>query len=320
MLAQHLETFAKLENKSKGIISDSIHLDFNKHKGHIVIGGLVHGNEVGSLPGILQIIQNLVDKKISYGGKISFFLGNKRASIENKRFLEEDLNRSFSFSENKIKSYEKQRAEEIKKLLNTCDLFLDFHQTNKPCLEPFYIFAMHSISYSWARAIGCCKIFVTRRANTPYSSEGMCSDEYVRTLNKPGITLELGQQGFFTNATNTCKQAIINSMQLMDLVHLKKRHIQNLARKKNELKILQMIYSEKFKTKQSKLVKEFINLEKVTNGQLIGEFKQGQDFYAPQDGYILFPQYPMRDENGFVIETLPSHIYTLAKDSNRLLK
>ncbi|WGL59644.1 succinylglutamate desuccinylase/aspartoacylase family protein [Pigmentibacter sp. JX0631] len=320
MLTQYLETFEKLEKRSKGIINDCIHLDFKSHNGHIVIGSIVHGNETGSLPGVLQVIQNLIDKKIKYGGKISFFLGNKKASLENKRFIEDDLNRSFSPLENNKKSSEKNRAEEIKKLLNTCDLFLDFHQTNKPCLEPFYIFTMHSISYSWARAIGCCNIFVTRRSNTPYSAEGMCSDEYVRLLNKPGLTLELGQQGISEKATNTCKLAIINSMQLMDLIQLKKRCIHNLARKKNELNILQIIYSEKFKTQQTKLVKEFINLEKVTKGQLLGAFLPGQDFYAPQDGYILFPQYPMRDEKGIVIETLPSHIYTLTKQANRLLK
>ncbi len=196
MIEHYLEAFKSIERRFPANLNDCIHLDFKQHSGHIVIGCIIHGNEVGSLPGVIKTIQKLIDKKISYGGKISFFLGNKEAALQNKRFIDHDLNRCFALQETKPFSHEKKRALELKNLLNTADVFIDFHQTTRPCLESFYIFAMHKQSYLWARAIACSRIFVTRRSTKPYSTEGMCSDEYVRALNKVLLLFLLQKYGY----------------------------------------------------------------------------------------------------------------------------
>ena len=95
MLTDLIRQFENHEKKHPGIIPDSVFFDFGNHDGHISISSIIHGNEVGSLPAILKLIDHLITKKIKYEGKISFILGNKKASFENKRYLQHDLNRSF---------------------------------------------------------------------------------------------------------------------------------------------------------------------------------------------------------------------------------
>lgn len=314
MLKEFIRQFEHFEKKHPGIIPDSVHFDFGNHTGHIAIASVVHGNEVGSIPAVLKVIQKLDSHEIKYGGKISFILGNKQACFENKRFLKDDLNRSFGNFNHLNNSPEKQRANEIKKILNIADVFLDFHQTTMPCHDPFYIFAMHLQSYLWARAIGNSKIFVTRKKNKPYSREGICSDEYMRSLDKPGITLELGEQGFNLNSELTCLRAIKKSLWIMDQIQLRKKTLNSLAHKNSDFKFLSIKYSEKFFNHKMYLFKDFFNLQKIEKNKKMGCYENDNFFYSPFEGYLLFPQYPARDENEFIIDPLPTYIYALATE------
>ena len=72
------------------------HHDGGARGTHIVVGSIVHGNEVGSLPAIVEVAERLAAGDIDYGGRMTFFLGNPEASRENVRFLESDLNRVFT--------------------------------------------------------------------------------------------------------------------------------------------------------------------------------------------------------------------------------
>jgi succinylglutamate desuccinylase len=314
VIKEYLTQFEKLEKKHPGLIPDSISFDFGNHKGHIAFSSIVHGNEIGSLPSILKIANMLASKEIIYEGKVTFFLGNKFASLQNKRFLEFDLNRSFGSSPVHELSLEGKRAFEIKKILNKADVYIDFHQTRMPCIEPFYIFAMHENSYLWARAIGNSNIFVTRSAKKAFSPEGMCSDEYMRSLNKAGITLELGEQGFHSNADFICFNAIKKALWIMDQIYIKKRNLKSLSHKNKDFTFLEIIHSEKFLHSGKKLVEGFINLQWIKKNIPMGINYGGKIFYSPSDGYILFPQYPQRNEKGSVMEDLPTYIYTLASE------
>jgi succinylglutamate desuccinylase len=312
MLTDLIRQFENHEKKHPGIIPDSVFFDFGNHDGHISISSIIHGNEVGSLPAILKLIDHLITKKIRYEGKISFILGNKKASLENKRYLQDDLNRSFGKNLDYKNSIEKQRAFEIKKILDISDVFIDFHQTTMPCKEPFYIFAMHQESYLWARAIGNSKYFVTRKSNKPYSQEGMCSDEYMRSLNKPGITLELGEQGFHKNSEIVCYRAIKKALYVMDEIFLKKKSLNALAKKNQDFQFLSIKHNEMFANDKIKLVNGLFNLQKIEKNKIMGTLENGKYFYSPLEGYVLFPQYPKRNEKEFVIDPLPPYIYTLA--------
>jgi succinylglutamate desuccinylase len=318
VIKKYISQFEALEKKYPGLIPDSICFNFGNHNGHIAFSSIIHGNEIGSLPSILKIATMLSTKELIYKGTVSFFLGNKLACLQNKRFLDFDLNRSFGNSLVNEETLEGKRAFDIKKILNQVDVYIDFHQTTMPCKEPFYIFAMHEKSYLWARAIRNSNIFITRKAKKPYSPEGMCSDEYMRTLNKAGITLELGEQGFHKNAELICFRAIKKALWTMDQIYIKKMSLKDLAHKNNDFIFLEIKHSEEFLHAGKALLEGFFNLQKIKKNSPMGVSQAGKVFYSPFDGYILFPQYPERNEKGFVMEALPTYIYTLASEIQKL--
>lgn len=318
MIKEYISQFEKLEKKHPGLIPDSLFFDFGNHNGHIAFSSIIHGNETGSLPSFLKIANMLSQKELSYHGKVSFFLGNKHAGLQNKRFIKFDLNRCFQSSPEKENSPEGKRACEIKKILNQADAYVDFHQTTMPCKEPFYIFANHEKSYLWARAIGNSNIFVTRKAKKAFSPEGMCSDEYMRSLNKPGITLELGEQGFYKSSETLCFHAIKKALWLMDQIYLRKKNLHHLSHKNKDFIFMEIKHSEKFLQPGKKLLESFINLQKIEKNSPLGTNQEGKIFVSPLSGYLLFPQYPQRDEKGFVTEPLPTYIYVLATEIHKL--
>ena len=64
-VAYYLNEFQKYEKKYGNGIPYSITINKGKHSGHIIFSSLVHGNEVGSLPGILKCIDDVITNKIT---------------------------------------------------------------------------------------------------------------------------------------------------------------------------------------------------------------------------------------------------------------
>jgi succinylglutamate desuccinylase len=286
-----LSQFSHFEKRFPGPIPNSVTFSFSGHKGHVLFGSLVHGNEVGSLPGILFMISQLAEGKLKYGGQVTFFLGNVKAALENKRYLDYDLNRSFGRSAVNQETRERKRAQELMTLIDQADIFLDFHQTNRPSLFPFYIFSMHALSFYWAQSIGVGKAFVTRKPGSTFSTSGMCSDEYARNLNKAGITLELGEKGFQDQAAKFTITAVRRTLKCADLVFTQSNKIENLCHKNESFEFYSTIYAEQFEGKNKILASGISNFDELKAGQVIGKHADGGDLVCPQDGAILFPKY-----------------------------
>lgn len=311
ILNKNLQEFAKIESQFPGSIPDSITFDFQKHKGHVVFGSIVHGNEVGSLPGLLKIIRKIILGQIAYGGKVTFFLGNKKAALQKTRFIDYDLNRSFGYFSKETNSGERIRALEIMKILQTADVFLDYHQTNRPCAWPFYIFSMHKESYFWSQAAGIATAFVTRKQGTSFSQAGMTSDEFMRSLNKAGITLELGEQGFHPQAEYATYTATLRTLKNMDKVFNNIRSIELLCKKNKQFDFYETIYQEPFNNPKKILNHGFHNFAFIKAGQIVGKNEDGSPLVCKQEGYILFPKYLNYNEKGEPISPIPGELFVL---------
>jgi len=305
----HIDQFLKFEKMSPGSIPFSVSFDFKKHKGHVVFGFIVHGNEVGPLAALTQAIVNLFEQKLNYGGKVTFFLGNVPAAQKNVRFVEADLNRSFGSSQ--TQSQERKRACEIMTLLQTCDVFFDFHQTIMPSYFPFYIFPMHEKSYLWARAAGTAQSFVTRKMGQPLSALGMCTDEFVRSLDKVGVTVELGEQGFRPECELLANQIIRRTLHNADKVFLRNVPIKKLAQKNEDFRFFSVRHRESFGHPLKRLNPGFCNFHKVTRGMVLGADEKGNPLECAQDGFLLFPKYPVRNEKNEAVLPLPGELFVI---------
>ena len=89
----------------------------------LVIGGM-HGNEPLG-PSVVALFQQKPLKNIDV------VLANQPAIRQNRRFVQQDLNRSFPGNAGS-KAYEPRRAAELLQLSKKYDLVLDFHNTHCP--------------------------------------------------------------------------------------------------------------------------------------------------------------------------------------------
>lgn len=271
----------------------------------MVIGAIVHGDEVGSLPAILDLIDALNSGTIQYGGKVTIFLGNPEASLADRRFLEADLNRVFI--DDPPDCHEGRRARELKPILDAADVFLDLHQTILHTDRPFYIFPFAAEGWRWARAIGGARSWVTRAPDATFSSGTCCADEYVRARNRPGLTLELGQKGLSTEAADRARYALTRLLALADAVGTNPDALTARADAEPALDLWHTTLRQPFDQPTLRLRPGLTNFAAVRAGDNLAA-DGTPEILAPQDGRLLFPKYPDYQADGRVVEPRPGEI------------
>ena len=279
--------------------------DGGRHGYHVVFSSMIHGNEVGSLPGLVQVMEALATGELDYGGRVSFFVGNPEAGRLGKRFLDADLNRVFL--ERSGPEHEVIRAREIMPVLEDCDLYVDFHQTILATATPFYIMVWREDLWHWARAIGATSAWVTSAPGQSFSPGTRCADEYVRFLGRPALTIELSQAGFEQEAASLAARSITRTLGLVDQLQAGAA-LDELAAAQPELTFYETVHREPFASPRCALRPGLTNFQDCEEGQLLSG--DGSPMIrAPRDGKLLFPKYPDRDAGGEAIAPYPRQIF-----------
>ena len=305
-LARLLQEFERRKKTGPFEYSWAHHHDGGHHQTHIVFGCMIHGNEFGSLPAAVRLVQALTDGSLKFGGRLTIFIGNPEAALENRRYLEADLNRVFL--DTGKDQHEHRRAQAIMPILKSADVFLDFHQTILNTTQPFYIFPWHTQGWLWARAIQGTNVWVTRDPKKTFSSGSQCSDEYVTNLGRPGMTLELSQKGFSDAAESLCWNAMLRTLNTAD-AQAAATPLRLLAERQPELKFLTTTFAERFDTPNKALLPGLINFQQVRQGQML-HAAGSPEITVPENGLVLFPKYPERDGTA-AIAPWPNELYRL---------
>lgn len=284
-----------------------VHHVGGQHDTHLVVGSMVHGDEVGSLPAVVAICEALAAGSLTFGGTLTCFVGNPEAGLKGQRFLEDDLNRVFV--QDPPDSHEGRRARQLKPILDDADLFLDLHQTILATRHPFWIFPFQLHGWRWARAIRGAEMWVTRHPGTAFSSGTMCADEYVRVRGLPGMTLELGEKGFDNGAEARAEAAILNLLALADAIAAGDTTLEAAAEAQPELTFLQTTHREPFADDTLALREGLVNFEAVTEGELLSA-PGTPELRAPDGGWVLFPKYPPVVDGAYK-KPLPGEIYRI---------
>jgi succinylglutamate desuccinylase len=306
-----LGQFRQLETSHGTDVPWTLRYDFGGHTKHIVFASIIHGNETGSLPALIHLARELSSQPHAYKGRVTFILGNVEAAIQNKRFLEADLNRVFG--KESPPSLERTRAQELMPLLRDADLFIDFHQTILDSHQPFYIFPFHEPLYQWARLLGGADILVTRAPGQSFSRDKVCADEYVRQNGHIGFTIEMGRMGLtdiaYDTTTKVIRRALDALQQSSDALDVGSLIKPN---EHPELQCFETSFRQKFAHPAMSLRDGLINFERVKKGEHLGLADDtNRALLAATDGFLLFPKYPLRDTQGHAQEPRPIDIYHL---------
>lgn len=275
------------------------------------LGCLVHGNEVGGLRVINQVLEELIKGGICLcPGGLGLFWGNIEAGKEGKRFLERDLNRSFSLGgqNSGFASLEAKRARELEKLLSQTRYFLDFHQTIVPAKHPFFIFPYNKECLELASYLDPRAIIVTH-CNGGFSADGAGSDGFVQAKGGIGLSLELGQIGWLSGIDYgvSLAKAAIEGLGSLESGGLKSA----------DLQIFEIFHSISRPAKSRALLLPGLeNFSPVQKGDRLGVFidenKEETSIYAQETGFLLFPKY----EEKLPFEKLSSEIVRIVQKTD----
>ena len=314
---EYLHRFFKYGHADRGFPLYQYNGGINPYTIHL--SGIIHGNEVGSLPTLLGVIEDLETGTIQFGGKVNITLGNPEASKLNRRFIDADLNRLFLYNQptEHQDTHEGKRARAMMPILEECDLILDLHQTMLASEMPFYIFPNTPISIAIAEAIGGTNAYIDATP-TEDAPKYQCADEFVWRQRKPALTLELGEVGFHQSANQASSTAVHNLLNLFDTLIRNEYATEDTdtmlsviqSQRTQSLSWYKTVHRQPYSSAELRLKPGIINFYPVQKGEPLNT--DGSPLMmAPCDGRILFPKYPRRDERGIICEALPKEIYRI---------
>lgn len=282
---------------------------------HVVFSAIVHGVEVGPLPALVELAERFAAGHERFTGTVTFLLGNVAAARQGKRLIDHDLNRVFH--PDAPASCERERGLEMMKVLDCADVYVDFHQTREPCENPFFTFEFDWLSYQWARISGAADRFVTRRPGVSFSPGEVCTDEYVRNRGCAGLTAEMGAKGFSPQVTQKTLASMRRVIAAAEALLRGGRTLAELARRWEPPQIHIVAHKEGFWNPELKLNLGLHNFTAIRAGQVIGVGPESQPLLAPTSGYMLFPRYPDRDDDGKAVAPYSDELYRLVKPINQ---
>ncbi len=202
----------------------------------------MHGNEIYGL----EVVKRLP-------ASIPFFIANKEALSENRRYLDVDLNRCFPGSENGNR--EERIAHNLKLRLKDFDYVIDLHSTSNDCPIFGIVTNVNKEKIEFAKRLGLKKLVIIGRG----FGNGAALIDHV----KCGISLEVGSHLRRENVDEAYKL------------------IMNFLEGKNRSEGLEIyeVTNKVMKTAKRVLIDNF---EDVKKGQLISSDENNKQ-YASED-------------------------------------
>jgi len=258
---------------------------------HVVIGVMVHGNEYGTLPAAVRLIEALERGTVRWTGPVTLFVGNPEAGLAERRYLDFDLNRAWSFQA-EHRGREVERAHQLRPLLDSADLFLDLHQTLLESRSAFWTFPWSPIFGHWARILGTAPVGITRPSGQVFATAGLkCIDEYVRDRGRPGFTVELGQKGFDPAQADNALRTMLTLLETQERIDLGHSTLESESESGSPVRWFQTVHREPWGDPDRRLRPGLSTWTPVRAGEDLSA-DASPPILSPVDGALLFPKYP----------------------------
>ncbi len=240
----------------------------------VILNILTHGDETVGLK-VAKEIQKLRITK----GELIVHRANKLAYTRRKRFIDQDLNRSFPGDAKG--NHEQRLAHKIFPLIKSADIVIDIHSTTSGLKDALIVTRVNKAVREYVEVIAPRYLLYMRATrNNALMSEA-----------KVGIAFEYG-----SNADKEALREINNGIKRL-LSHL--GMIEEKTPKKKRKVTWLDVYSMVSKKEGAKLLKSVKNYKLIMKGTAYGSFK-GEDIRAAQDFYpILFGEKNYNDMFGF---------------------
>ena len=287
----------------------------------IVFGGM-HGNEPAGVKAIDMMgkmleVEPITNPEFKYSGSFLGLIGNVQAFDSNQRFIDYDLNRSWT-AENLaiVMSHDEDQLTnellEIKQILKVVNDTIDEIKPSKVIILDLHTTSSYGGIFSIVTDDPeSLKIAVELHAPVVKGMlEGIkgtslhyFTEEFFGVDMVP-VTFESGQHTE-QMSVNRAIAAITNCMRTIGSVspnHVENQHDDLLIQHSKDLpKVSRLIFKHSIEEGDSFRMKEgFKNFQRVVKDEVLGYDKQGE-ITAPEDALILMPLYQKQGEDGYFL-------------------
>ena len=269
----------------------------------------VHGNEPSGVKALKKVFSELEKTKPKINGRIVGVLGNKAALEKDQRYIDEDLNRTWTEDNVKNQDPESQEQREMHEIIEVLEqfpkedytkrYFLDCHTTSSDSL-PYISVQEVNDNDPWAHRF---PTYIVRGfSDIIYGA----IDHYMSRTGLTGFVFEAGQHTSKASIENhegiiwlAIKEANgLDVSQLSCYPECVERFTEKNAPSQKTFKIT---YRHEIKKGDNfKMEPGFKNFQKIKKGQLLAT-SNGKDIQSEWNAYIFMPLYQSQGNDGFFI-------------------
>ena len=268
----------------------------------------IHGNEPSGVIALQKVFKILNAEKPKIAGSIVGVSGNRKALMNDVRYIDEDLNRTWTvenIASRKQDSHEKREMFEIIEVLKSYPesehpkrYFLDCHTTSADS-EPYISVQAKNDNDAWAHK------FPTHIIRGFSDIVLGCIDHYESRIGMTGFVFEGGQHQSKTSEVNhggMIWQAIQNACGLdLNQLNAFPHAAKLLEEKRKSRKTFEIEHRHGLQdTDDFEMEPNFSNFQKIEKGQLLAT-KNGKPIYSEWDAHIFMPLYQKQGNDGFFV-------------------
>lgn len=286
----------KLEGKNKGIT--------------VVVFAGIHGNENSGIFALQEVFKNIESLEIN--GAVYGVSGNLKALEKNKRFIDEDLNRIWTFENLERLIRKKELNTEEKEQSELFDL-LNIIISSNP--GPFYFIDLHTTSSKTIPFITINDALINRRFSKQFPVPIVLGIEeylngplltYINQLGYVSIGFESGQHDELNSISNHISflylaLAYTRVLNKENISNLSEHYNKLLLASNNQSEIYEVVHLHKIlRNEVFKMKNGFTSFQPIKKGLLLATCN-GKDIKAEQKGILFMPLYQEIGEDGFFI-------------------
>lgn len=275
----------------------------------LFITAAVHGNEPSGVEALKRVFTALENTKPKINGCIVGVLGNKLALEKNVRYIDEDLNRTWTednISQHKKETSEQRETLEIIEVLEQFPeakfskrYFMDCHTTSSDSL-PYVSVQLVNDNNKWAQNFPT--YIVQGFSDIVYGA----IDHYLSRIGLTGFTFEAGQH---TNKNSTENHEGMMWLALKEACDLDLTQIPQYplcvekfsVKNAPDQKTFRIIYRHGLEENDTfKMKSGFKNFQKIYKGDLIA-LQNGKKIKSQWDARIFMPLYQSQGNDGFFV-------------------
>jgi succinylglutamate desuccinylase len=267
----------------------------------------IHGNEASGIKALRRVLKALDEREVKLKGTLLGVAGNIGALGENKRFIDEDLNRTWPtqhLKEIEQPNHEQREMQDIVRVIEAhpaseygIRYFIDCHSTSSESL-PYISVQDKGDNDAWAHTF---PLYIVRGFSDLVSGS---IDRYLSHNHFTGFAFEAGQH---THAdTIDHHEAIIwlgmekaGLLNLQDLENPPRVIAKMMA--KEDPKTFQIVYRHNLeKGDEFSMKPGFKNFQAIQKGEELAEHN-GNTITSQWEAYIFMPLYQSQGNDGFFV-------------------